>query len=237
VRGQGSFGDGWLDLDPATVETYLPLEEERLLFDLASIRSPEDAVEFIAKYGMLHHGPRSADRRERFTEWVELSQVLHMLLRLHELLIEARSGDAAAAATEIQELFGPLFEDFFAEPAPNASELLGQASVFLAKAISEGLEDVNESVEAAVTWGTATDDGPGGPGVFMLSARPQDLAGFAFHQLAMTVVQGKETRVCAECGEVFRVTDRRQRYCSSRCASRRRYRLWSERNRARKGQP
>jgi hypothetical protein len=50
--------NGWVELDTSRpIEEYHPVSEPNLLFELADIRRPQEAVKFIRRYGLLWHGP------------------------------------------------------------------------------------------------------------------------------------------------------------------------------------
>jgi hypothetical protein len=94
--------------------------------------------------------------------------------------------------------------------------------------VSEGLEGATQSVTVAFEWETGPGARvPGYPGTFLFSPRPPDLSGYAWHQLAMAIVNRAPMRSCEKSGRTFPVRDRRQRFCAPTCASRARYRRWS----------
>jgi hypothetical protein len=229
VRGFGRVAAGWVELDTRRpVEEYVPISEPDLVFDLADIRRPQDAVRFVRRYGLLWHGPGADTFRERFSEWEETAQTLRGILWYAATLRDALSG-APVAQEELRRRAADL-TDLFQAPAASLDELYAQVSVVIARAVSEGLQGVEEGLEAAVEWETAPGSGIAGPpGQFVFSAHAPHLVGYAYHQLALLLVQRVPLGTCEGCGRFFRVEHGRQRYCSPRCAGRVRWRRWATR--------
>src|SRR5215211_7469228 len=76
IRGPARIDKGWIILDQKRAQLYQPMESTNLVFDLASIRRPSDALEFCATYGLLWHGPDSDEYKEDFSAWVDAAGTL-----------------------------------------------------------------------------------------------------------------------------------------------------------------
>src|SRR5688572_914494 len=70
-RGVATYADGWIVLDPARSEPYLPMTKDGLHVALANVFTPADAVGFVRAWGLLWNGPQSETTRERFVDWEE----------------------------------------------------------------------------------------------------------------------------------------------------------------------
>lgn len=225
LRGEATHEHGWIVLDPSRSAEYQPYEEGDLLWDLAAIRRPIDAVEFVRRYGLLRHGPGSSDFRERFSDWEQEARTLTGYLMLYRALRGALQGDGESLE-ELRDTWEPNLRPL---PSPrgqrlDVSALYRPASEFIAAGISAGLQGAEERVSAAASWENATTGERGNPGAFLLVASTPHLLGHAYHQFALLVVNQKPVAICIACGRVYLVTDPRQNYCTPACARRTRAR-------------
>ena len=227
-RGPARLEDGWLVLDAERAEAYHPIEERDLLYDVAAIGTPREAVEAVERYGLLWTRADGDDPRERFADWERELNKVRGALNIHRLLYEARQG-SREAVTELGQYRETIATALGAErESEGGDELRAAASQLLALAVSSGLEGVEERVVADVTLDLG-DGQAGAPGRFRLSAQPPHLLGFVYHALAMAVVGSHPARRCGECGRVFPLGDKRQQYCTNLCAGRARYHRWAKR--------
>jgi hypothetical protein len=230
LRGEARLEGEWIVLDPKRSEKYRPIGEENLVFDLASITQPGEAVVFARKYGLLWHGPGAAQHAEQFSEWEKEATFIRIILMVYAALGSAISGDEDSLNK--LRAYERFWQGWFQAATTSDEELLMQASKFVAWATSEGLRGVEEGVSAAFE----TDHPPGSgkwgpPGVFLLNAHPPDLLGYAYHQLALTIVRGVPATRCLECGRVFVISHKRMKFCSATCSSRARQRRFGENRR------
>lgn len=224
LRGSASYDAGWIRLDRKRAEEYLPKPEDQILDDLMAVREPAEAVAFVQRYGLLHHGPGVAEFRERFRDW-EL-KIKHIRYAAHVYLLVRRAaseGDQQALA-ELREHWEPnIIRPLYGDPPPaDDADILGLASMFVASMVSLGLRGVEEGLGTTVGEYTPM----AAPQRFFLQPRPADLLGHAYHQLAVRIVGQVPISECAECSRLFVVEDRRQRFCSKTCGNRARYRRW-----------
>lgn len=235
LRGPARYADGWIELDSGRAEEYHPMEEVDLLYDLAAIQRPDEAVAFARRYGLLRHGRDGCEHREQFGKWQDVATVLTGLLVATRTLREAIEGDPDARA-DLWSRFEPITgKHFGARVTPGSDgELFDQVSKWVAWGVNEGLEGVEVQLRAASDLLPASGgSAPGPPGLFLFSPRPKDLVGYAYHQLALALANRVPMHECPACRRFFVVADRRQNYCSPTCAGRVRYRRWAERKRGR----
>lgn len=225
VRGWARYEDNDIILERP--EEYDIYSTKDIVYDLAGVRTPDDALEFVGKHGLLWHGPGADDLREPFEEWEREAQNLRGKLRLYMTLQDALRGDDEARQ-KLWRVWESDLRPFYQTTVSNDAELFAHVSDFVGHSINDGLAGVEQGFIASVLF-----EG-GQPGVFELAASPCDLVGAAYHELALAIVSRAEMRTCQECGRLFPVTDQRQRYCSERCANRARYQRWARKQRERK---
>ncbi len=217
VRGRTRYEDGWILIDEP--QEYWVYDEKELVFALASISNPDDAIEFASRYGLLRSGPGSDTYRELFSEWETVIARLRDILTGYVTLRGALQGDKDAV--EALWVLEPYIRSMFEVKASNDLELFSQVSVYVATGISEGLRGVDQGILATVQF-----EG-GRAGEFALGIYPETLTGVAYHELSMLIVNQKPVRKCIECGQAFLVKDQRQQYCGMSCSNRARYKRWS----------
>ncbi len=138
-------------------------------------------------------------------------------------------GDVTAAM-ELRTRWGEPIQSWYEQEAATDEVFYLQATDFLAYWTTRGLENAQPGVGAAAFY--QKDGKPlGGAGDFVLTVDPPTLVGHAYNQFAMLLNQGVPGGRCPECGRVFVIKDRRQRFCSPQCAQRARHRRWKEKNR------
>jgi hypothetical protein len=226
LRGPATIDGEWIVLDRRRGELYVPYSQRDLAFDLAAIAEPTDAVAFVRRYGLLRHGPDASEYREPFAEWEEVALALQGILTSYDRLRRALRGDESARRW-LWDRWEPVTGDEFEARADTDDELYAQTSKSIAWHLAEGLSGVEEGVLSGVDWETRPGSRTaGGPLDFRFAVRPRDLVGYAFHQVAMKIVNRAAMTACAECGRMFEIHDARQQYCADRCANRARRRRW-----------
>jgi hypothetical protein len=117
----------------------------------------------------------------------------------------------------------------FEAEAKNDDELIQQVSKVISWLVNQGLDGVEEQIAVASEW-----EG-GHVGDFLIAVRPPSLTGWAYHQLALLLVNRQPMQTCDECGRSFISKDRRQRFCSATCGNRARQRRFVAQHAADKG--
>lgn len=220
IRGPGTYDGEWLELDVKKAKDYGRFEEPDLLFDLAAISRPADAVAFIEKHGLLRAGPSApaAAFRERFSEWEGVANTLRATMQLYKIVQAASAGDKDAVE-DLRVNWSRHWRRDYGVPTSD-SELVIQAAAQVAASVNTGLRDVRTRIVSA----GLIDDGDPSQYVFMAAA--PSLVGFAYHLFALTCVTRQPLAACADCRRFFILTDKRQTYCTPTCSSRARYRRW-----------
>lgn len=227
LRGPARIDGEWVVLDRNRARTYSPIEEADLMYDLAAVRRPPDALAFVQRYGLLRHGPEQDDHRERYQELEKEALRLSNVLRLHTIIALAVGNDREEANDAIRELWSiePDLRPIFEARAANDDELIDQATHIVAVMTNEGLAGVDFKVEPSINY-----EG-GKRGDFSLCAWSPTLLGSIYHQLALSIVNRVPLRACVECRRYFPVKDKRQQFCSPTCSSRARQRRYADKKR------
>lgn|GEM_PF-3115973 len=195
---------------------YYPYECADLLFDFTALQKPDDVVAFVSRYGLLF----ATEGAEKVVDILREAAAVRLLANL---VIWIRNHDTKTLR-EIWEVsdFSTLFE----AAAATDEQLLEQASALVAFAINERIQNTRHGLipEAALEVNGVS----GSPGVFLWVAFPENLLGYVYHQLAMTITHRVPLATCQECGRIFKVEHGRQQYCSTRCAGRARIRRYRE---------
>ena len=200
------------------------------------IYSPEDAVAFVKRYGLLLHQPEIGDcedylepkrkvLRERFSEYDECATELRMLARWAVDISKASRGDSDAVGRLARE------PERRGEPALRGHEpetVINHVSMMLAAYLTHRLD-------ARIAFWPSADAlvELGGPPPLEASIRHRTLRDLCYFSFARTLMKRDRLDECEECGLVFRVTDLRQRFCETACANKARFRKWAEKNRKR----
>lgn len=233
LRGPAVIVDGLIKLDTARAVEYQPMAEREILLDLAAVKDESSALAFVQRFGLLHCAPGTPAPRERLATMLDEARRAACVVLLYVAVNRATHGDddeAAQGLTDLRGQLAPLLRAAFEQPAGSDDERLAQATKLVARMVSDGLADVRSAVTAALEWDI--DGETPGPGDFRFVPRPADLLGYAYHQLAMAIVNRAPMRNCEECARAFVIADRRQRFCSPTCATRVRSRRFQARQRA-----
>lgn len=226
LRGPARNNSGWLELDRDRATEYSPSPEDTtILTDLTGVRTPADAIAFIKEHGLLFSGPEATDFREPFQEWEPHVAIIRAAIRVHLLLNRVVKGPGEAEAMgDLRRHWEPVFQRGVGTDATWSDELLLRyASGFVGEAVSHGLSGVAEGVVSL-----SVDDPTVPVNVFVQSPQAQNLLGVVYHELAMLIVGQVPLEECGECGRLYVVEDKRQRFCSKKCGGRARYRRWKE---------
>jgi len=253
-RGLARHEGGEIVLDSDRAEKYLFIPSEDVLFDLAAIRRPTDALGFVRRYGLLSSGASYNEPdedntfRESWNGWEYVALRLSELMSLYNELLLASGGDQSA----LEEL-----ETFWRDDAEAAEERKSwrgdwtdEGAVLLDW---PGFQRVGEGIPEGLLVDTAlyiaqvlnrelgkTDTRPSldpnlhSPDHFRLSVSAYSLEAHAYYQLALYVATRAPLARCEDCGRLFPIRDKRQRFCSSQCGGRARYRRYAEKKRDQK---
>lgn len=229
VRGRARFEDGAIVLDQATLRDYPIFEEgaDEAPWKLAAIKDPQDAVDFVRRFGLLRSG-RGTDLREPWSDWESTVRDVQLILAMAQDLRTSGWGDIEAI-TRIRALSTtPEFAALWKAAAKNDEERRMQLGAWVAGRVSLGLADTPFRLrsQAEIAGGNA-----GAPDIFVYSPHPPDLLGAVYWKLAQLLTSGRPMRRCEGCGVMFLVRDERQRFHDKQCAQRARYRRAAEKRR------
>jgi hypothetical protein len=230
TRGPARLNADWVILDTTKAENYSTAGLD-LLFELASIGGPADIVPFVRRFGLLWHSANyETDCREKVADWQREASHLRYQLTLWRLLQRSIAGDVNANQVlwDYQSHFQIRYtQDVYPRAPLSDDELHVTVSQLLAWHVDKGLEDMRIHIAAGAIVNVGGHLGE--PGRFLFIPGPPNLLGFAYHQLALLLVDRMPLDTCRECGRFYHVTDRRQQYCSPTCAGRARHRRWTAR--------
>lgn len=229
-RGPASFTDGQIVLDRSRATEYAPLvsTDDDLVFQLAAVQTPDDALAFTQRYGLLlsraDEDPAESFEgiwltvAETFREWFEALRTIQ-LLRADDPGDEGAAAMAAWCSSGVKvmtvDASGPVRSEW---DAATVADLGAQR---LATAVTSWMDD-------AVRIGVAPDSELDGDGSrFVLAPRPTHLAAYAVYRFSLLLVRDVSIRRCEDCGRAFEVTDKRKRFCDQTCAGRARQRRWT----------
>jgi hypothetical protein len=228
LHGPARIEGEFVVLDPSRARPYFPIAEQELVYDLAAVRRPQDALAFVQRYGLLTHGPDANEHREALSLFVKEALSVTFALTLYLSIRKAVGSEALAASDAIRELreFLPEFLPELGVARKTTDHgVIDLASRTVAGLVNSGLVGVESKIEHAGGY----EEGERGD--FLLSARSPTLRGLIYHQLALLITTRFPLRTCAEseCGRFFPVRDKRQQFCSATCSGRARQRRWAER--------
>jgi hypothetical protein len=210
-----------MDMRQAT--EYLPLHERRLAIDLSRIRTPQDVVDFVARYGLLQWTmmqplpPAGSEQSELLEEFHDHARTFNDLLHQHLRLRQVLRGDRRAYEQLRNEMTG---YQHLAE-----REFLIAVADWIGWSVShKGLWGSEPYLYA--DWSMGADMA----GRFQLAIRPKRLVDCCFLNLAQFLAGSEPLRECEQCGAVFEVADGRQRFCTPECGARARFQRYMDKD-------
>src|SRR5262245_20336323 len=231
LRGPARIEGEWVVLDRERAEEYEPDDADDALTDLGAIDRPDQVIAFVRKHGLLKQGPDAADHREPLSDWWASANQVFNTLQLAARLRKAIAGDRDALEY-LETTWHPLY---YGEDWPAGYDrreiLLARMGYAVAQRVSAGLAGVEEQIAAGVQFVSAETGERGSAGTFYFRPRAPHLLALVYHRLARLLVERTPIEPCEECGRIFVVTDRRQRYCSPQCGNRVRFRRWAKTHR------
>jgi len=223
LRGPANLDGQHIVLPLHRAQPYPLVGDWDLLFDLAAVRRPADAVAFVRDHGLLRHGPGGAVLREPFSDWLETAYTLTNLLDLYNLVLGASAGDVASVET-LWETWVVRLRPLL-DPMPTTDgELLFGASHALAALVNQGLHEARVQVASGVDWPVDGAARERNQVAFTLAPRTPDLLGLAYLSLAMLVTLKTPLRTCKGCRRRFVPRSPGQRYHDRACANQARVR-------------
>ena len=253
-------GPAWIEgedivVDRSRATTYHPMAEPKVGMELARVLTPEDAVAFACRFGLLH-GPgfftgQRKQFREPFRSFEATADELRHILETARLVRRGSDGDPDAIHQLRQTVFipedhrvhvqdettgefvtrraGDVYspEERF-EGADDRTILMWAHQGYVADRLTEGFADSRPCVYDRAFMGESVP-----PGTLRMGIRPESLASVCYLSVALALTERVPVGVCADptCGRPFFIADKRQRFCSRACGNRVRLRRFMDKRR------
>ena len=255
-------GPAWIDgedivVDRSLATTYHPLAESEVVgIELARVLTPNDAVAFVCRFGLLREplsrpGQSLRPLREPFTLFETTADELRYILETARLVRRGDDGDPDAirqlrervfipeaanvsvrdetTGEEVTRRAGDVYspEERF-EGADDRTILMYAHEHYVAYPLTEGFVDSRPCAYDRAFMGESVP-----PGTLRMGIRPDSLSSVCYLSVALALADRHTVGVCADatCGRPFFIADRRQRFCSRACGNRVRLRRFMDRHR------
>lgn len=249
-RGPATQQGDAIVMDGRHAERYDPMKESRIGIELARVRTPDDAVKFVTRFGLLDQPSHvfdfepcpAGEIRQPFTDFERAAEDLRAILHVMIAVRKASVTHDAAAMMRLRESFGgvlpdaditvntddgpsvvnshDLLPDGSWAPADDRTVLV-RASHWAAMSLWWGLRQADAR---ACVIEPAEHDQTIAPGGLRLGILPKTLLGFCYMTIAHAITATEPLATCDECQCVFVVDDARQRFCNPKCSGRARFR-------------
>jgi hypothetical protein len=217
LRGAAYLSDDHLLVyeNRALAETYAPLVHQRIGLALAGVKTPEDVLLFVSRFGLLlngattwEHESQSAEIYEPVLDYVRAADELRLIIATLNNVRRGFEGDEEALVRLRQNFSGN-----------RTHALLVAASKWAADRLQRKLGEARPFVYDRAAMGETVP-----PGRFRIGILPETLLAACYMQIAVALAEKEPIEVCPECTRAFIVEDGRQRFCTPACASRARFR-------------
>lgn len=253
-------GPAWIDGDDLVVDrsrasTYHPLAEPDVGIELARVRTPEDALAFVQRFGLLRQplslpGQPLKPLRESFGAFEIDAEELRYILekarlvrrgaetdpdaigQLRQLLLIPENAEVSVCDEKTGEYVTRRAGDVYSPDerfvgVDDRTIVMYAHEYHVARRLNEGIADSPPCVYDRAYMGESVS-----PGSLRVGVRPGTLAGVCYLSVALALADRMPVGVCADptCGRPFFITDRRQRFCSRACGNRVRFRRFTDRH-------
>lgn len=233
-RGPATIKNGVVTLDLESAEYNPDLGgDESVVVDLAAVQSEADVIDFVARWGLLFHGPGNEEFSERVEDWFAAADLVATTLKLAILLRSAK--DDCGPLRDYFKSAGPLSlsspEQGWADPDDFSDNAIIQAASMLVTTF------VNRATKDGIAWSLIdaglVKDSQYDPGTFVAVVGGQSLYSNVMLRLSTLLAKGSTSlRLCKGCGRPFQPDDGKQKYHSKKCGERARYRKWYRENKS-----
>ena len=247
LRGPARLEGDTIVVDYARGTAWDPLSEPALGRELARVRTPDDAVAFAERFGLLRDGAEGIDRfpeallpgREPFQVFAEAAESLRSITRTVLDVRSAVEGDAEALLRLAARFFTseaepephPGIPDWDPPPqrirATDDRSLLIHASHWSGWQLSIALKDTRAFIYDRAERGESVS-----PGHLRVGILPRTLLDACYLTLAVSLADKDPLSICMECERLFVVEDARQKFCTPKCANRSRFRKHDQKRKA-----
>jgi hypothetical protein len=221
IRGPASIVEGEVVLDEERADRYGLHDLGGAIFELATLRNPQDIRAFVRRHGLLLGGPDDLGTgrcREPLSGWQREAHQAALAVMLYMGLMEAERIGSAEPVRSLNITW---------KGAPETSDdeaYLQQQSMGLAGLISNHLRRCQPALAPAFQF-----EPDSGPGEFVITHQPPTLLAAIYADFAVIVAQRAQLKRCPGCGRIFHPESGRQKYHSKSCANNDRWRRWKER--------
>ena len=252
-------GPAWADHDDIVIDrtratTYHPFAEPEIGIALARVRTPDDAVAFVERFGLLGH-PYSAREqkappqlREPFRDFELAADDLREILATARLVRHGANGDTEALAqlrnivvipedhvlTSIDGTTGKVTKrragDAYSPEerfvgADDRTIVMYAHEYYVAQPLTEGIADAPLRLHDHTFIGESVP-----PGSLGIRIQPESLTSVCYLSVALALADKQPVGICVDptCERPFFITDRRQRFCSRTCGNRVRLQRFKE---------
>ena len=242
-------------IDNADKHMYHPLAEPDVGIELARVRTPEDALAFVQRFGLLRQplslpGQPLKPLRESFRAFEIDAEELRYILetarlvrrgagtdpdaigQLRQLLLIPENAEVSVCDEKTGEYVTRRAGDVYSPDerfvgADDRTIVMYAHEYHVAHRLNEGIADSPPCVYDRAFMGESVP-----PGSLRVGVRPSTLAGVCYLSVALALADRMPVGVCADptCGRPFFITDRRQRFCSRACGNRVRFRRFTDKH-------
>ena len=252
-------GPAWIDgddivMDRARASTYHALAEPGIGVELARVRTPDDAVAFAGRFGLLRQpmslaGEPLKPLRQSFRSFEVAAEDLGYILdaerlvrhgttssdpetigQLRQMLLIPEDQDVSVRDDETGELVTRRAGDVYTPAerfvgADDRTILMHAHEYLVARPLTEGMADSLACVHDRTFVGESVP-----PGTLRIGIRPNSLEAICYLSVALAFVERASIGICADptCGRPFFIEDKRQRFCSKACGNRVRFRRFMD---------
>ncbi len=215
LRGPTRFVPGGVELIRDDANEYELEDGPRALLDLLDVRSTKDMPTFIARHGLLMHGPADRVMRESWGDWETVQRAVIRALGLAMRSAEALTG-SRVAMVGLEALLEPLRAD------PAFRRLIDRPDMATGVATVQAAQIVAATLTAGALGCRLAVAPSGGVKGFRFTVHAETLEQRLWFEAALFVTGRTLLAECSadDCGRVFERDDPRRNYCSDRCSAR-----------------
>ena len=244
-------------MDPSRSTSYQPLTEPTVGIELANVKTPNDAVAFVRRFGllkqheMLNDGTSVKYDAQRGQLLTDFQSPIERLREVISLTLDVRRGSKgdADAISRLRQIMVIPYDYELKSKMFNSPLIIRKAGdVYSPEERFVDADDRTILIEASQKAADILNDGLMGddakpyvfdrafigesvsPGAWRIGVAPDTLEGVCYLTVALIIAEKDPIEVCDEppCGRFFVATDGRQKFCTPACSNRSRYRRYQE---------
>ena len=256
-------GPAWIDgddivMDCASATTYHALAESEIGIELARVKTPQEAVAFVERFGLLGLLPRPRSReeppwtprREPFRSFEVVAEELRDILQVARLVRSGADGNTKAlrylhnrlliredeevtvhdeaTGESLTRRAGDVYSPYERFVGADSRTILMFAHEYL---VARPLSEGIADLPARVHDRTFLGESVP-PGSLRVAIKANSLGSVCYLSVALALADRMPVAVCADptCRRPFFPADKRQRFCSRACGNRVRFRRFTDRH-------